>query len=72
MQRTTVFVIKFSPKSMVLGNKGYPGFIGLVTILFEEMPDGKTKFTETTVYQSVEDRDSMVKAGMSAGAFGPT
>lgn len=57
---------------MVLGNKGYPGFIGLVTILFEEMPDGKTKFTETTVYQSVEDRDSMVKAGMSAGAFGPT
>lgn len=54
---------------MVLGNKGYPGFVGLVTILFEEMPDGKTKFTETTVYQSVEDRDSMVKAGMLAGAI---
>ncbi|SHM78665.1 SRPBCC family protein [Gracilibacillus kekensis] len=49
--------------------EGFPDFVGLVTINFEEMPDGKTKFTETTVYQTVEGRDGMIKAGMSEGAM---
>lgn len=49
--------------------EGFPGFVGLVTILFEELPDGKTKFTETTVYQSVEGRDGMIQTGMSEGAI---
>lgn len=48
--------------------EGFPDFVGLVTIYFEELPDGKTKFVETTVYQSVEGRDGMIKAGMSEGA----
>lgn len=49
--------------------EGYPGFVGLVTTLFEEMPDGKTKFIETTVYQSPEAREGMIQAGMSEGAI---
>lgn len=49
--------------------ESFPGFIGLVTILFEELPDGRTKFTETTVYQSTEAREGMIKAGMSEGAI---
>ncbi|QDP41573.1 SRPBCC domain-containing protein [Radiobacillus deserti] len=49
--------------------EGYPEFIGLVTINLEKMPGGKTKFIENTVYQSVEGRDGMIKAGMSEGAI---
>ncbi|SDR00902.1 Uncharacterized conserved protein YndB, AHSA1/START domain [Virgibacillus subterraneus] len=49
--------------------EGYSDFLGLVTIHFEEMPGSKTKFTETTVYQSVEGRDGMIKAGMEEGAI---
>ncbi|MFB4169659.1 SRPBCC family protein [Virgibacillus sp. JSM 102003] len=49
--------------------EGYSDFLGLVTIQFEEMPGSKTKFTETTVYQSVEGRDGMIKAGMEEGAI---
>ena len=47
--------------------EGLPGHVLLETILFEEQ-DGKTKITDTSVYQSVEDRDGMVAAGMESGA----
>jgi uncharacterized protein YndB with AHSA1/START domain len=39
----------------------------IVTVLFEDL-DGKTRVIETTVFQTTEDRDEMLKAGMERGA----
>lgn len=47
--------------------EGAPGHVLLETVTFEEL-DGKTKLTDTSVFQSVEDRDAMVQAGMESGA----
>jgi len=44
-----------------------PGHVLLETVTFEEH-DGKTKVTVTSVFQTVEDRDGMVKSGMEEGA----
>jgi uncharacterized protein YndB with AHSA1/START domain len=49
--------------------EGYPGQVGLVTTIFEELPDGSTKFIETTVYPSIEARDGIMQSGMSEGAI---
>jgi uncharacterized protein YndB with AHSA1/START domain len=47
--------------------EGMPGQIVLETVTFEEH-DGKTKLTVLSVFQSVKDRDGMLKTGMEAGA----
>jgi uncharacterized protein YndB with AHSA1/START domain len=47
--------------------EGTPGHVLLETVTFEE-DDGKTKVTATTVFQTVEDRDGMLKSGMEDGA----
>lgn len=47
--------------------EGTPGHILLVTATFEEQ-DGMTRLVQQSVYQSVEDRDEMLQAGMVAGA----
>ena len=39
----------------------------LVTITFEEQ-DGKTQMTDSSVFQSVADRDGMLRSGMESGA----
>ncbi len=39
----------------------------LETVTFEEH-DGKTKLTDKSVFQTVEDRDGMLKSGMQEGA----
>jgi uncharacterized protein YndB with AHSA1/START domain len=44
-----------------------PGHVLLETVTFEEH-DGKTKFTDRTVFQTVEDRDGMLKSEMEEGA----
>ncbi len=44
-----------------------PGHILLETIEFEEH-DGKTRVIDTSVFQSVEDRDGMIASGMEGGA----
>lgn len=44
-----------------------PGHVILNTALFEEY-EGKTKVTVSSVYQSVEDREGMLCAGMEIGA----
>ncbi len=46
---------------------GAPGHISLESAVFEEEPGGKTRLTTHAVYQSVEDRDGMVDAGMEGG-----
>ena len=46
--------------------EGMPGHVLLEAVTMEEF-DGKTKVTNNTVFQSVEDRDGMVETGMKDG-----
>lgn len=48
--------------------EGVPGHVVLETAIFEALPDGKTRVTATSVFQSLADRDAMVKSGMESGA----
>ncbi len=47
--------------------EGLPGHVLLETVTFEGH-DGKTKVTDTSVFQTLEDRDGMVANGMERGA----
>ncbi|HEX3211837.1 MAG TPA: SRPBCC family protein [Actinomycetota bacterium] len=47
--------------------EGMPGHVLLETIVFEDQ-DGRTLMTDTSVFQSVADRDGMLKSGMESGA----
>ena len=47
--------------------EGMPGHVLLETITFEEQ-DGKTRMTDSSVFQSVTDRDGMLQSGMEGGA----
>jgi len=47
--------------------EGMPGHVMLETVTFEEH-DGKTKLTDTSVFDTVEDRDGMLESGMEEGA----
>lgn len=47
--------------------EGAPGHVALETATLEEI-DGKTKYIGVSVFQSIEDRDAMVKSGMQEGA----
>jgi len=43
------------------------GHVILETTKFEALPDGRTRVTTQSVYQSVQDRDGMVASGMESG-----
>lgn len=43
------------------------GHVILETTRFEALPGNRTRITTHSVYQSVEDRDSMIAAGMESG-----
>jgi uncharacterized protein YndB with AHSA1/START domain len=47
--------------------EGLPGHVLLETITFDEQ-DGTTRMTDTSVFQSVSDRDGMLQSGMESGA----
>jgi uncharacterized protein YndB with AHSA1/START domain len=47
--------------------EGVPGHVSVETLTLEER-DGKTTLTSRSVFETVEDRDGMLKAGMEAGA----
>jgi uncharacterized protein YndB with AHSA1/START domain len=47
--------------------EGMPGHVLLETITFEEQ-DGRTYMTDSSVFQSVADRDGMLASGMESGA----
>ncbi|MGD0817510.1 MAG: SRPBCC domain-containing protein [Methanomassiliicoccales archaeon] len=58
------------PPERIIDTWEWEGMIGhvlLETITYEEI-EGKTKITNITVFQSVEDRDGMYKAGMVEGS----
>jgi uncharacterized protein YndB with AHSA1/START domain len=46
--------------------EGMPGHVLLETITFEDF-EGKTKVTNTSIFQSVEDRDGMLNSNMDEG-----
>ena len=48
--------------------EGMPGHVLLETARFEALPDGKTRYTGSSVFQSVADRDGMLSSGMESGA----
>ncbi|WP_315815163.1 SRPBCC domain-containing protein [Paraflavitalea speifideaquila] len=43
------------------------GHVSLDTAVFESLPGGRTKVTMKTIFQSVADRDGMVRSGMEKG-----
>lgn len=47
--------------------EGLPGHVLLETVTFEEHR-GQTRVTDTSVFQTLEDRDGMVANGMEGGA----
>ncbi|MBZ0294063.1 MAG: SRPBCC family protein [Anaerolineae bacterium] len=47
--------------------EGMPGHVLLETVALEEY-NGKTLLMDTSVFQSVEDRDGMLQSGMEEGA----
>ncbi|HVV13406.1 SRPBCC family protein [Amycolatopsis sp.] len=47
--------------------EGAPGHVLLETMRFTDL-GGRTRVTGTSVFQSLEDRDGMIAAGMEAGA----
>ena len=47
--------------------EGVPGHVALDKLSFEDLGGGRTLVRTHSVYQSVEDRDGMVQAGMAEG-----
>ena len=47
--------------------EGMPGHVILEAITFEEK-DGKTLMTDTSTFQTIEDRDGMLESGMEEGS----
>jgi uncharacterized protein YndB with AHSA1/START domain len=43
------------------------GHVALQTVRFEALPGGRTRLTAQTVFQSVSDRDGMIRSGMERG-----
>lgn len=46
---------------------GFPGVVSLETMTFEDLGNGRTKLTGSSVYPSVETRDGMAASGMETG-----
>ena len=44
-----------------------PGHVTLETTRFEALPGNRTRIITQSVFQSVEDRDAMIAAGMESG-----
>lgn len=47
--------------------EGMPGHVLLETVTFEDHSD-KTRMKDSSIFQSVSDRDGMIQAGMEQGA----
>jgi uncharacterized protein YndB with AHSA1/START domain len=48
--------------------EGMPGHVILETMTFEALADNKTRLVTSSIYQSLEDRDTMIAYGMEEGA----
>jgi uncharacterized protein YndB with AHSA1/START domain len=60
---------EMSPERMVQTFEfdGYPGHVSMDCMTLEELPGDRTKITIQSIFQSVEDRDGIVQAGMEKG-----
>jgi uncharacterized protein YndB with AHSA1/START domain len=43
------------------------GHVSLETMRLEELPGGRTRITNLTVFQTIADRDGMLQSGMESG-----
>lgn len=48
--------------------EGVQGHIILDTLIFEELPDGTTKLTATSLFATIVERDNMLNSGMESGS----
>ena len=46
---------------------GMPGYVAVETATFEDLGDGRTKVTTTSLFHTVEERDGMLNSGMETG-----
>ena len=46
---------------------GMPGYVAVTTSAFEDLGDGRTKVTSTTLFHTTEERDGMLQSGMEGG-----
>jgi uncharacterized protein YndB with AHSA1/START domain len=49
--------------------EGEPGHVSMESLKFEDLAGGKTKVTDTAVFQSIDDRNGMYKAGIEKGTI---
>jgi uncharacterized protein YndB with AHSA1/START domain len=54
-----VYTFEFEPMA---------GHISTDTLIFEELPDGRTKITATTTFDTLEDLEGMLQSGMEDGS----
>ncbi|HEX5954973.1 MAG TPA: SRPBCC family protein [Solirubrobacterales bacterium] len=47
--------------------EGMPGHVSVETAEFEDLGDGRTKITSTSIFHTNEERDGMLGSGMEAG-----
>jgi uncharacterized protein YndB with AHSA1/START domain len=46
---------------------GMPGYVAVDTTTFEDLGDGRTKVTTTSLFHTAEERDGMLSSGMQTG-----
>ena len=46
---------------------GMPGYVAVETAIFEDLGDGRTKVTTTSLFHTTEERDGMLNSGMEIG-----
>ena len=46
---------------------GMPGHVALETATLEDLGDGRTRFVNTSLFMTAEDRDGMLQSGMEGG-----
>jgi len=46
---------------------GMPGYVSAETAVFEDLGDGRTKITSTSIFYTREERDGMLESGMEGG-----
>lgn len=46
---------------------GMPGYVVLETVVFDDLGDGRTKVTNTSLFFTTQERDGMLQSGMDEG-----
>ncbi|MCL4531967.1 MAG: SRPBCC family protein [Actinobacteria bacterium] len=46
---------------------GMPGYVAIETVTFEDLGDGRTRVTDTSLFHTTQERDGMLSSGMESG-----